>query len=156
MPYSIGNKIVATQHYLATQVGVKILENGGNAFDASIAISAVLGVVIPYSSGLGGDGFLLAKTPEGIVAYNASGWAPKNAKKPTSLHDPNSVLVPGLVDLWEFVYENYCTMSINDLLKPAISLATNGFYVSRSLYNSSSKAGKLFQVFNELSLFLLT
>ncbi|MEM0372995.1 MAG: gamma-glutamyltransferase family protein [Sulfolobaceae archaeon] len=140
MPYSIGNKIVATQHYLATQVGIKVLENGGNAFDAAIAISAVLGVVLPYSSGLGGDGFLLAKTPEGVIAYNASGWAPKNSKKPKSLDDPNSVLVPGLVDLWEFVYERYCTMDANELLRPAISLATNGFHVSRGLYNASIKS----------------
>ena len=135
MKVAYGKKVVATQNYIASYIGAKILEQGGNAFDAAIAISATLSVVLPQTGGLGGDGFLLAKTPEGIIAYNASGWAPKglNVEKIPSLRHPSTVVVPGLVDLWNYIYENFASMDLNELLKPAISLATNGFYVSKTL-----------------------
>ena len=130
-----GKKVVATQNYIASYVGAKILEQGGNAFDAAVAISATLSVVLPQTGGLGGDGFLLAKTSEGIIAYNASGWAPKglNVEKIPSLRHPSTVVVPGLVDLWNYIYENFTSMNLIELLKPAISLATNGFHVSKTL-----------------------
>ncbi|BFH72754.1 gamma-glutamyltransferase family protein [Sulfurisphaera javensis] len=135
MKVAYGKKVVASQNYIASYVGAKILENGGNAFDAAIGISATLSVVLPYTSGIGGDGFLLAKTPEGIIAYNASGWSPKglNVEKIPSPRHPSTVVVPGLVDLWNYIVENYTTMSLHELLKPAISLAINGFYISKSL-----------------------
>ncbi|WP_338599310.1 gamma-glutamyltransferase family protein [Sulfolobus tengchongensis] len=145
MPSAAGKKIVATQNYIASYVGTKVLENGGNAFDAAIAISATLSVVIPHTSGLGGDGFLLAKTPEGLVAYSASGWAPKELKVEKIENDrsPHTVVVPGLVDLWEFIYENYTSKPLSELLKPAISLASNGFMVSRGLHHAIVSSFKL-------------
>lgn len=150
MPTAVGKKIVATENYLATHVGAKILERGGNAFDAAIAISAVLSVVIPHTSGLGGDGLLLAKTPEGIIAYNATGWAPKNLKaEKISERDPKSVLVPGLVDLWYFL-EDYISLSYNELLYPAISLASNGFYVGRALHHAIVNSPKLSSEWNNI------
>ncbi len=128
-----GKKIVATQNYIASYVGSKVLESGGNAFDASVAISAVLSVVMPHTSGLGGDGFLLAKTPEGVIAYNASGWAPKGLRAETiGVRDVNSIVVPGLVDLWDFLQE-YTTKPYEELLYPAIKLAVDGFNAGRSL-----------------------
>jgi Gamma-glutamyltransferase len=66
MPSAVGKKVVTTQNYIASYVGAKVLEEGGNAFDAAIAISATLSVVIPHTSGLGGDGFLLAKNTRGF------------------------------------------------------------------------------------------
>ncbi|BFI76114.1 gamma-glutamyltransferase family protein [Sulfurisphaera ohwakuensis] len=145
MKVAYGKKVVATQNYIASYVGAKVLENGGNAFDAAIAISATLSVVLPYTSGLGGDGFLLAKTPEGIIAYNGSGWAPKglNVEKIPSPRHPSTVVVPGLVDLWNFLIERYTSMSTYELLKPAISLATNGFYVSKSLYKAIKNSSNM-------------
>jgi len=138
MKVAYGEKVVATQNYVASYVGAKILEQGGNAFDAAIAISATLSVVLPQTGGLGGDGFLLAKTPEGMIAYNASGWSPKglNVEKIPSLRHSSTVVVPGLVDLWNYVYENFTSMDLTELLKPAISLATNGFYISKTLGKS--------------------
>ncbi|EWG07447.1 MAG: gamma-glutamyltransferase [Candidatus Aramenus sulfurataquae] len=131
-----GKRVVATQNYLASYVGAKVLEGGGNAFDASIAVSAVLSVVMPHTSGLGGDGFLLAKTPEGIIAYNASGWAPKGLKaNRIGARDVNSIVVPGLVDLWDFLQE-FTTKPYEELLYPAIKLATDGFNVGRSLHKA--------------------
>lgn len=131
-----GEKIVSTQNYIASYIGAKILENGGNAFDAAIAISGALSVVMPHTSGLGGDAFLLAKTPEGLLAYNASGWAPKNLKsEKIDPKSPLSITVPGLVDLWDFL-QSYTTKDYEELLSPAIKLAINGFNVSRSLHNA--------------------
>ncbi|MEM4042146.1 MAG: gamma-glutamyltransferase family protein [Saccharolobus sp.] len=145
MPSASGRKIVTTQNYIASYVGAKILENGGNAFDAAIGISAVLSVVIPHAGGLGGDGFLLAKTSEGLIAYNASGWAPKElrAEKIDNDRSPLTVMVPGLVDLWNFIYENYASKPLQELLSPAISLAVNGFMVGRGLHHAIVSSFKL-------------
>ncbi|QXJ30714.1 gamma-glutamyltransferase family protein [Saccharolobus shibatae] len=152
MPSAVGKKVVTTQNYIASYVGAKVLEEGGNAFDAAIAISATLSVVIPHTSGLGGDGFLLAKTPEGLIAYNASGWAPKELKveKIDNDRSPLTVVVPGLVDLWEFIYENYASKSLNELLNPAISLATNGFMVGRGLHHAIVSSFKLSDDWNRV------
>ncbi|AWR94265.2 gamma-glutamyltransferase family protein [Acidianus brierleyi] len=131
-----GEKIVSTQNYIASYIGAKVLENGGNAFDAAVAISGVLSVVMPHTSGLGGDAFLLAKTPEGFLAYNASGWAPKNLKvEKIDEKSPFSITVPGLVDLWDFL-QSYTSKDYEELLSPAIKLAINGFNVGRSLHNA--------------------
>jgi gamma-glutamyltranspeptidase/glutathione hydrolase len=137
MPSVSGRKVVATQHPMATLVGVKVLEEGGNAFDAAIAVSSTLGVVLPQTGGLGGDGFLLAKGPDGVIAYNASGWSPKSMRaEKVEERGPTSVTVPGLVDLWDFVHSNYSTKDLGTLLSYSISLATNGFHVDRGLHNS--------------------
>ncbi|TRM87227.1 gamma-glutamyltransferase, partial [Sulfolobus sp. E3] len=145
MPSASGKRVVSSQNYVASYVGAKILENGGNAFDASIAVSAVLSVVMPHTSGLGGDGFLLAKTPEGIIAYNASGWASKelSVEKIPDYRSPFTVMVPGLVDLWQFIHENYASKPLQELLNPAISIASNGFMVGRSLHHAIVSSFKL-------------
>jgi len=72
----VGSKGVVSDHQLATQIGLKILEKGGNAFDAAIAVSAVLSVVQPHMSGPGGDGFLLGFLDGEVVAYASSGRSP--------------------------------------------------------------------------------
>ncbi len=135
----IGLGGVASQSITASLAGYRVLLNGGNAFDASLAISSVLSVILPHTGGLGGDGFLLARTANGeIIAYNGSGVAPKNypideyiREKP--LRGPYTITVPGLVDLWEWMCSNYCSRDPRELLEPAISLAKNGFYVQEQL-----------------------
>mgnify|MGYP001770681872 CR=1 FL=1 len=138
MPSAFGKKAVASQSYVASYFGLKVLEQGGNAFDAAVTMSAVLSVVLPHTSGLGGDAFLMAKTPEGLVAYNASGFSPKNlfVREIRGPRDPNSVVVPGLVDLWRWLEKKFMSMSLEDTLKPAIKLATEGFTVGRALRNA--------------------
>ncbi|EHP69225.1 MAG: gamma-glutamyltransferase family protein [Metallosphaera yellowstonensis] len=144
MPAAVGKKIVASQNYVASHVGAKVLENGGNAFDAAIAVSAVLSVVIPHTSGLGGDGMLLAKTPGGVIAYNSTGWAPKNLNVERIENDrgPLTVVVPGLVELWNQMLD-YTTMDLRDLLAPAIRLASDGFYVGRGLHHAIINSQRL-------------
>ncbi len=133
---------VASQSIIASIAGYKVLLNGGNAFDAALTISSILSVVLPHTGGLVVDGFLLARTAGGeIIAYNGSGAASKNypveeyiREKP--LRGPLTITVPGLVDLWEWMCRNYCSREPKELLKPAISLAENGFYVQEQLANA--------------------
>ena len=85
---------IATAHPLATEAGEKILAQGGNAFDAAVAISAALAVVEPYSSGIGGGGFLLHyDAPSGdIVAYDGRETAPAAASPRMFLRQDGSPL----------------------------------------------------------------
>lgn len=139
-----GLKGVSADHPLAVSAGLRVLESGGNAFDAAIAISAVLSVVHPFSGGLGGDGFLLALSNDEIIAYNGSGKSPSGfdaeeymARKP--LRGPLTVTIPGLVELWGYVVDEHGSMDLRELLKPAISLADNGFYADKMLASAVSR-----------------
>uniref|UniRef100_UPI00406C3126 gamma-glutamyltransferase n=1 Tax=Peribacillus sp. FSL E2-0159 TaxID=2975289 RepID=UPI00406C3126 len=80
----IGTKsMVVSPHYLASMAGNKILEKGGNAFDAAVAVSACLGVVYPQMTGLGGDAFWLTYEREDgkIRAFNGSGRSGSNVNR---------------------------------------------------------------------------
>src|SRR5215470_15754624 len=112
--------VVSTPHHLASAAGLNILQNGGSAVDAAIAANAVLCVVYPHMSGLGGDGFWLIAEPDGgtVHALNASGPAAKTATldyyKPLSpdgvitARGPHGILtVPGAVDGWRMAHERF-------------------------------------------------
>ena len=133
--------IVATSQPLAAQAGVSILQQGGNAVDAAIATAAVLNVVEPMMTGLGGDVFALVYVSRSkeLKALNASGRAPYAAsletlqnlgyqKMPeTGIH---TVTIPGALDGWCALLDNYGTMSLSQVLAPAIELAEHGFPVT--------------------------
>ncbi len=141
---------IASQEYLATVEGLKVLEKGGNAFDASIAISSILTVMSPNTSSAGGDAFVLALDGGSeLIAYNGSGRSPQNfpvekylTEKPVT--GPLTVTVPGLIDLWEWINENYGSMDLSQILRRAISLAKNGFYVQESLARAVQSAQPVF------------
>lgn len=151
MPVKIaqGVKGVTADHYLAVKAGVEILEQGGNAFDTAIAVSSVLSVVQPQMGGPGGDGFLLGFLDEEVVAYSSSGRSPSGfnpekflAEKPVS--GPLTVTIPGLVYLWGMINEEYGTLPLSTLLRPAISLAYNGFRAGWFLASSvKTRSGAL-------------
>lgn len=130
---------VSSQIHLATIEGLKVLEKGGNAFDAAITVSSILTVLLPHTSSVGGDGFLLAlDSGFNMVAYNGSGRSPQNLPVEQYLNEkpvrgPLTVTVPGLVDLWCWVNENYGSMNLDQLLGKAVSLARNGIYVQEPL-----------------------
>ena len=133
--------IVATSQPLAAQAGMSMLQQGGNAIDAAVATAAALNVVEPMSTGLGGDVFALVylrgdKQPR---ALNASGRAPyatslETLQKLGHRRMPNtgihSVTIPGALDGWCSMLENYGTMSLAQVLAPAIQLAEAGFPVT--------------------------
>jgi len=133
--------MVATSQPLAAQAGLQVLQQGGNAIDAAVATAAVLNVVEPMSTGIGGDMFAIvymAKTRElaGLNGSGRSGYAASikfftkqgmNAIPTTGVH---SISVPGAVDGWETLLHKYGTMSLAQVLKPAIEHAAKGFPVS--------------------------
>jgi gamma-glutamyltranspeptidase/glutathione hydrolase len=135
------NGIVATSQPLAAQVGLSILQAGGNAADAAIAANAMVGLVEPMSCGIGGDLFVIywdAKT-EKLYGLNASGRSPYELSREvfrqrglTEIPDvgPLSWSVPGCVDGWEQLRSRFGTLPLAKLLEPAIAYADRGFPVS--------------------------
>ncbi len=135
--------VVATSQPLASNAGLDILRAGGNAIDAAVATAAVLTVVEPHSTSLGGDAFIMVylAAEKKLIGLNASGRAPyamtlDALNEKLDKHDMNrirgiySVTVPGAVDGWFEVLEKYGTMSMAEVLAPAIHYAENGFPVS--------------------------
>lgn len=130
--------MVASSQPLATQIGIDILKKGGTAVDAAIAVNAALGLMEPTGSGIGGDLFAIvweAKTKK-LYGLNASGRSPKALTleyftKNNITHIPPSgplpVSVPGCVDGWFELHNKFGKLPIQDILKPSINYAEEGF-----------------------------
>ncbi len=138
--------MVASAHPLASQAGLEILKQGGNAVDAMVATAFALGVVEPNASGIGGGGFMtikMAGQSEGVtIDFRES--APIEATAETYYHDeesfgklthsgPKSIGVPGVPAGLGLVLKKYGTMNLAQVLKPAIRYAQEGFIVSEKL-----------------------
>ncbi|MEM7304271.1 MAG: gamma-glutamyltransferase, partial [Pseudomonadota bacterium] len=134
-PYSI-----STAHKLATKAGEDILKQGGNAFDAAVAISAALAVVEPYGSGIGGGGFWLLHSADSNIDIMIDGreTAPINSTADMYLDDQGNITkdsidgplaagIPGVIAALEVISEDYGNLSFKQNLDPAIHLARNGF-----------------------------
>src|SRR6056297_2937481 len=126
---------------LASQVAIDILKNGGNAIDAAIAANATLGLMEPTGCGIGGDLFAIvwdAKTKK-LYGLNASGRSPKsltidhfieNSYEKIPALGPLPVSVPGCVDGWFELHEKFGSLTMEEILQPAINYAREGFPVS--------------------------
>lgn len=135
---------VVTAHPLATQAGIDILQEGGNAFDAAVAITATLGVVEPNGSGLGGGGFWLLYTADNdrVVMVDGRETAPalarknlylderENVKSGASINGPTAAGIPGIPAGLEFITDHYGTLPLSKTLAPAIRHAAEGFEVT--------------------------
>ena len=125
---------VAASQPLAVSAALNILQRGGSCIDAGIAASAVLNVVEPSCSHLGGDAFLVvhnAKTRKNI-AFNGSGEAPHDATASEfaggiPAHGFRAGTVPGLVSTWFEAHKSFGRLPMAELLQPAIEYAKNGF-----------------------------
>lgn len=133
-----GNAVVSP-HRLSAEAGRRVLEAGGNAVDAAIAVVAAQGVVAPETCGLGGDLFALIHRPgwDRPRALNSSGRAGSNADATVLAGDripedhPLVVTVPGCVDGLLTLSNEVGQLPLGDALQPAIELATGGFPASR-------------------------
>jgi len=140
------NGMVATSQAIAAQAGVDILKSGGNAFDAAVATAAVINVVEPEATGIGGDVFVIAWSAKDkkLIALNGSGRSPaamsvdyfkKKNLKSIPFIGIDSVVVPGAVDGWDQVLKSYGTMGFKQVLAPAVKIAEEGFGVSERIGN---------------------
>ncbi|KAA9005511.1 gamma-glutamyltransferase [Paenibacillus spiritus] len=143
--------MVVSPHYLASAAGARMLERGGNAFDAAVAVSAALAVVYPHMTGLGGDAFWLTFVPgEGRVrVYNGSGrsgsrvhrgrYAGMEAIPRRGLGA--AITVPGMADSWAAVLAEYGRLPLAEVLEPAIRYAADGFPLSSDQHQGTLLAG---------------
>jgi gamma-glutamyltranspeptidase/glutathione hydrolase len=135
------NGMAATSQPLATQVALDILKKGGNAIDAAIAANAVLGLVEPTGSGIGGDLFAIiwSAEKEKLYGLNASGRSPRSLRleyfkehkiEKIPSYGPLPVSVPGCVDGWFEMHDMFGKISMQEILQPAINYAREGFPVT--------------------------
>ncbi len=139
-PATAKSGMVSSMHPLATGAGLAILRQGGNAFDAAIAVASMLNVVEPENSGVGGYGLILlydAKKLQ-VRTLNASGRIPKGAN-PAAYRDPKArrggILVSTPVNLraWEAMSKAYGTLPWKTVLQQAVDTADNGFALLRPI-----------------------
>ena len=133
--------VIATSQPLATSAGLAVLERGGNAVDAAVTAAAVLNLVEPHMTGMGGDVFALlwSARERKLVALNASGRSGslmtraelvRRGHTSVPLYGPEPITVPGAVSGWAALLEKYGTITLAQALAPAIRLAEEGFPVS--------------------------
>ncbi len=138
--------LITTAHPVASEVGLNILKQGGNAVDAAMAVAFALSLAEPNASGIGGGGFLLIKMAalENPVMIDYRELAPEKAtadyyySNETSFREltrqgPNAVGIPGLVSCAEIALKQFGTMSLEKILQPAIELCRYGMPVSDKL-----------------------
>jgi gamma-glutamyltranspeptidase/glutathione hydrolase len=151
-----GQAAIASAHYLATEAGHEVLQAGGNAFDAAVAVSAALAVVEPSSSGVGGGGFwLIHRAEDGFeVMIDGREKAPAAAHRDMYLDEngdvnrdlavngPLAAGIPGHIAGISHLAENYGALPLSESLKPAIRLATEGFPVDTKYHALMKRRAK--------------
>ena len=141
------NGMVSSAHPIASQVGLDVLKNGGNAFDAAIAVHFTLAVVYPQAGNLGGGGFVVYRLNDGEHgSLDFREKAPVMATRDMYLKESGGDMVvndnksrlghlasgvPGSVDGMVKLYEKFATKDWDELINPAINLAENGFNVTK-------------------------
>ena len=147
IPVTADHGMVVSSHYLASEAGMEVLQNGGNAVDAAIATAFALAVTLPSAGNIGGGGFLVYHGADGdVTGFNFREKAPLGATesmflgpegtiRDNSNHEgPLSVGVPGTVaGLW-LAHQRLGSTDWEDLVEPAIRLATNGFPSTRAMH----------------------
>ena len=136
------NFMVVSQNIHATEAGYEILNNGGNAVDAAVAVGFVLAVTLPRAGNLGGGGFMLIYDKENnkVETIDYRSAAPRSAKSEMFIKDSNIVrfghlvnAVPGSVAGLIKAHEKHGSLSLKDVMKPSVRLAKNGIPVTHDL-----------------------
>ncbi|MDQ3287930.1 MAG: gamma-glutamyltransferase [Pseudomonadota bacterium] len=151
--------VIASAHELATEAGLEIIRAGGNAFDATVAVSAVLSVVEPISSGIGGGGFfLLHDSASGREVFvDAREVAPESATpeayldeqgeldRDRAVNGPWSAGIPGLPAALVHIAEEYGRLPLSTSLAPAIRIAREGFPVYERLESGYARRSEVME-----------
>jgi gamma-glutamyltranspeptidase/glutathione hydrolase len=131
----LADNMVTTSQPLATQAGVSILHQGGNAIDAAIATAAALTIVEPTGNGLGSDAFCILWDGKKLHGLNASGrapaaWEPSRFPQGMPQIGIDSVTIPGAVSAWIELSRQFGKLDLATIMAPAIHYAEKGFIVS--------------------------
>jgi len=159
-PVAAKNAMVSTENSYATEAGLKVLKEGGNAVDAAVTIGFTLAVTYPRAGNLGGGGFMLVylKDKDEVIAIDYREKAPFKAQRDMYLDEngnvdqdksQNSLLsagVPGTVAGLTLALEKYGTISLERAIQPAIDLAKNGFSLDQEFINSLDNAKQSMQM----------
>jgi gamma-glutamyltranspeptidase/glutathione hydrolase len=141
-PVFMRQSVASSSSPLVTQVGLRVLEDGGNAFDAAVAMAGMMAVAEPMMSGLGGDTMILAWSAkeQKVFGLNGSGAALPGASLDTVAdrplmpeHGAESVTIPGAVDGWCRLLERFGTRPLASLWQPAVAAAREGYPVGESI-----------------------
>ena len=155
-PHNVDSKaMVVSAHPLASEVGINILKKGGNAADATIAVQFALAVVYPSAGNIGGGGFFVYRTNNGSCStLDFREKAPLTSTRDMFLDSNNKVVkdlslsshlavgIPGTVDGMVNIHEKYGQLPWEELIQPAIDLATNGFELTRLEANKLNRFNK--------------
>ena len=134
-PVFTGRAIATSSSPLVTRVGLRVLEQGGNAADAAVAMAGMLALAEPMMSGLGGDTMVLvwSAKDQKVFGLNGSGRAPSGASLERigavpvmPEHGAASITIPGAVDGWCALLERFGTQSLQQLWDPVIAYARGG------------------------------
>ena len=147
--------VVTTTHWIASAVGMSILEKNGNAFDAAVATGFTLQVVEPHLNGPGGEvPLILAPYNKDPIVICGQGVAPEAASLKT-FNDMNlnivpgsgllPAVVPGAFDAWMLLLLNFGTMTLREVLEPAISIAIKGYPLVPNIVNTIKSVEQLFK-----------
>jgi gamma-glutamyltranspeptidase/glutathione hydrolase len=141
----------ATVDSVATDAAIDVLRRGGNAVDAAVAAASVLGVTEPFSSGIGGGGFMMIRTPRGRITTIDSRERAPLAMEPDSFFESGAALslndarysglsggVPGTVAAWDSALRRYGTWSLRRALQPGIDVARQGFVIDKTFYEQAN------------------
>jgi len=152
VPTAVGNGGAASSvDALATHAAIKSLRKGGNAVDAAVAAAGVLGVTEPFSSGIGGGGFMVIRSPRGKVTTLDGREAAPAEMAPDSFIENGAPLVfndarysglsagvPGTVATWDEALDRYGTRSLGKALKPGARVARHGFVVDQTFFDQTA------------------
>jgi len=147
--FQVGNNgVVVSASKLASDVGIEVMQNGGNAVDAAIAVGFALAVVYPPAGNIGGGGFMVVRTPDGdVTTFDFREKAPQEAHRNMYLDENSNPIndlstegalasgVPGSVAGYAYAHEKFGSKAWKELLEPSARLARDGFPVSYFIHS---------------------
>jgi gamma-glutamyltranspeptidase/glutathione hydrolase len=156
--------MVVSNSAIASEAGVEIMKKGGNAVDAAVAVGFALEVTFPFAGNIGGGGFMVIRMANGqTAAIDYREMAPAAATRDmfvvngqltrASTVGPLASGVPGSVAGMSAALAKYGTMSLHDVMQPAIRLATEGFMIDSAFSRSLASSGKLISQFTGAAVF---